>query len=83
MTSGPKHKWISPEIIGIFNIALFIAVILFIIIFILIKESSILLLLILLFSTYLITQTIFDFLKNLKIKTLIYPELFLILDLDC
>ena len=79
MTSGPKHKWISPEIIGIFNIMLFILC-LFIIIFISIK-SSILLLLLLLFSTYLITQTVFDFFEKFKIKTLIYPELFLILDL--
>jgi len=70
MTSGPKHKWISPEIIGIFNIALFIAVSLFIIIFISIKESSILLLLILLFSTYLITQTIFDFFEKFKNKNI-------------
>tara|TARA_S200000501_G_scaffold349990_1_gene366591 strand:+ start:735 stop:2612 length:1878 start_codon:yes stop_codon:yes gene_type:complete len=70
MTSGPKHKWISSDIMGIFNIVLFISVILFIIIFFKIKESSVLLLLILLFSTYLITQTIFDFYEKFKNKNI-------------
>ena len=70
MTSGPKHKWISSDIIGIFNISLLISVILFIVIFLSIKESSLLLLLILLFSTYLITQTIFDFYKLFKNKNI-------------
>ena len=70
MTSGPKHKWISSDMMGIFNIALFISVILFIIIFLSIKDSSILMLLILLFSTYLITQTIFDFYEKFKNKNI-------------
>tara|TARA_B100001175_G_scaffold309108_1_gene310367 strand:+ start:237 stop:2114 length:1878 start_codon:yes stop_codon:yes gene_type:complete len=70
MTSGPKHKWISSDIIGIFNISLLISVILFIVIFLSIKESSLLLLLILLFSTYLITQTIFDFYESFKNKNI-------------
>ena len=61
MTSGPKHKWISSNVIGIFNIALFTSIILFFVIFLSTKEGGLLLLLILLFSTYLITQPTFDF----------------------
>ena len=70
MTSGPKHKWISSNVIGIFNIVLFTSIILFFVIFFLIKESGLLLLLILLFSTYLITQTIFDFYETFKNKNI-------------
>ena len=70
MTSGPKHKWISSNVIGIFNIALFTSIILFFVIFLSIKEGDLLLLLILLFSTYLITQTIFDFYETFKNKNI-------------
>ena len=70
MTSGPKHKWISSNVIGIFNIALFTSIILFFVIFLSIKESGLLLLLILLFSTYLITQTTFDFYETFKNKNI-------------
>ena len=70
MTSGPKHKWISSNIIGIFNIALFTSIILFFVIFLSIKEGGLLLLLILLFSTYLITQTTFDFYETFKNKNI-------------
>ena len=70
MTSGPKHKWISSNVIGIFNIALFTSIILFFVIFLSIKEGGLLLLLILLFSTYLITQTIFDFYETFKNKNI-------------
>ena len=70
MTSGPKHKWISSNVIGIFNIALFTSIILFFVIFLSIKQGDLLLLLILLFSTYLITQTIFDFYETFKNKNI-------------
>ena len=70
MTSGPNHKWISSDIKGIFNITLFISVILFFIFFFIFEEISLLLLLILLFSTYLIIQTIFDFYETFKNKNI-------------
>ncbi len=70
MTSGPKHKWISSNVIGIFNIALFTSIILFFVIFLSIKEGGLLLLLILLFSTHLITQTTFDFYETFKNKNI-------------
>tara|TARA_Y100000591_G_C21834623_1_gene701710 strand:- start:313 stop:2190 length:1878 start_codon:yes stop_codon:yes gene_type:complete len=70
MTSGPKHKWISSDKMDIFNVALFLSIILFIIIFFTILESNILLLLILLFAIYLITQTIFDLFEKFKNKNI-------------
>ena len=70
MTSGPKHKWISSDKMDIFNVALFLYIILFIIIFFTILESNILLLLILLFAIYLITQTIFDLFEKFKNKNI-------------
>ena len=70
MTSGPNHKWISSDIKGIFNITLFISVIIFSIIFFVIEEISLLLFLILLFSIYLIIQTIFDFYETFKNKNI-------------
>ena len=66
MTSGPKYKWVSSETKKFFDIILFTSVILFLIIFFKIKENNLLINLILLFSIYLITQTIFDFYENLK-----------------
>ena len=69
MTSGPKHKWISSNVIRIFNIVLFTSLTLFFVIFFLIKEGGLLLLLILLFSIYLITQTVFDFYETFKNKS--------------
>ena len=71
MTSGPKHKWIRSEVKNFFNIILFLSLLLFLILFFLINESDLLINLILLFSIYLIVQTVFDFyegLKNRKIK---------------
>ena len=70
MTSGPNHKWISSDIKGIFNITLFISVIIFFIIFFVIEETSLLFFLILLFSIYLIIQTIFDFYETFKNKNI-------------
>ena len=70
MTSGPNHKWISSDIKGIFDITLFISVIIFSIIFFVIEEISLLLFLILLFSIYLIIQTIFDFYETFKNKNI-------------
>ncbi len=70
MTSGPRHKWISSNVIGIFNIALFTSIILFFVIFLSINEGGLLLLLILLFSVYLITQTTFDFYETFKNKNI-------------
>ena len=66
MTSGPKHKWVSSETKKFFDIILFLSVFLFLIIFFVIKENNLLINLILLFSIYLIIQTIFDFYENLK-----------------
>ncbi len=70
MTSGPNHKWISSDIKGIFDITLFISVIIFFIIFFVIEETSLLLFLILLFSIHLIIQTIFDFYETFKNKNI-------------
>ena len=67
MTSGPKHKWITPEVKKIFNFALFISFVLFLIIFLFKKnENNFLLNIILLFSLYLIAQTILDLYQDLK-----------------
>ena len=66
MTSGPRHSWISSEIKKIFNIILVLSLSLFLIVFFLIKESSLIINLILLFSIYLIVQTLFDFYENFK-----------------
>ena len=66
MTSGPKQKWVSSEIKKFFDIILFLSVFLFLIIFFLIKTNNFLINLILLFSIYLIIQTMFDFYENLK-----------------
>ena len=70
MTSGPKHRWISSDFKKIFDIILFLSIISFVIIFFFIKESNLLTNLILLFSIYLIIQTIFDFYGNLKNKNI-------------
>ena len=66
MTSGPKHKWVSSETKKFFDIILFFSVFLFLIVFFIIKQINLLINLILLFSIYLIIQTIFDFYENLK-----------------
>jgi len=66
MASGPKHKWISPEIKNFFNLALFLSIFLFLITFFIIKENNLLLNLILFFSIYLIIQTFFDLYDGLK-----------------
>ena len=68
MTSGPKQKWISSEVKKIFDTILFFSVFLFFIIFFIVKTNNLLINLILLFSIYLIIQTIFDFYKNFKNK---------------
>ena len=66
MASGPKHKWISSEVKKFFNIILFLSIFLFLIIFFVTQENNFLINLILLFSIYLITQTVFDFYENFK-----------------
>ncbi len=66
MTSGPRHKWITSEIKKIFNIILFLSIVLFLIVFFIIKENDVLINLILLFAIYLIVQTLFDFYENFK-----------------
>ncbi len=68
MTVGPKHKWISSGLTKIFDRTLFTTVVIFLIILMFIKEKNILINLILLFSLYLIFQTILDIFKNLKDK---------------
>ena len=66
MTSGPKHKWLSSKIKKIFDIVLFLSLFLFLFIIFFIKENNLLINLILFFSVYLILQTTFDFLSDLK-----------------
>ena len=70
MTSGPNYKWISNEVMSLFNLVLVLSVTLFLITFFLIKESSFLINLILFFSIYLITQTLFDFYESFKKKNI-------------
>ena len=66
MTSGPKHQWISSENKKVFDVILFLSVFLFLIILFVIRKNNFLVNLILLFSIYLITQTIFDLYKSFK-----------------
>ena len=66
MTSGPRYKWISSEYKKTVNIILFLSVLIFLIVLFITKENNLLLNLILLFSIYLITQTVFDFYENFK-----------------
>ena len=70
MTSGPKHKWISSKVRKIFDITLFFSAFLFLILFFAIKENNLIINLILLFSIYLIVQTLFDFYESLKNKSI-------------
>jgi len=70
MTSGPKHEWISSKTKKIFNIILFLSIFLFLLIFFVIKQNDFLINLILLFSIYLITQTVFDFYENFKNRSI-------------
>ena len=70
MTSGPKHEWISSDIKNFFNVVLFLSVFVFLIIFFVIKENNLLINLILLFSIYLIIQTVFDFYENFKNRSI-------------
>ena len=69
MASGPRHKWIVSEFKKIFNIILFLSIFLFLIILFIIQENNFLISLILLFSIYLVVQTIFDFYENFKNKS--------------
>ncbi len=75
MTSGPKHKWIISEFKNFFNLILFLSIFLFLIIFYLIKENNLLIGLILLFSIYLIVQTIFDLYENFKNKSINFSRI--------
>ena len=70
MASGPRHKWIVSEFKKIFNIILFLSIFLFLIILFIIQENNFLISLILLFSIYLVVQTIFDFYENFKNKSI-------------
>ena len=75
MTSGPRHKWITSEIKKIFNIILFLSIFLFLIVFFLINEDDLLINLILLFSIYLIVQTVFDFYENFKNREISFSRI--------
>ena len=75
MTSGPKHKWIISEFKNFFNLILFLSIFLFLIIFYLIKENNLLIGLILLFSIYLIVQTIFDLYETFKNKSINFSRI--------
>ena len=66
MTSGPRYKWISQETKKFFNVVLILSLILFLAVFYFIKQNNLIINLILLFSIYLITQSIFDFYENFK-----------------
>ncbi len=66
MTTAPKQKWIFSEKKVFFNSVLLISITIFFIILFFIKKNNLLINLILLFSVYLITQTIFDFYENFK-----------------
>ncbi len=76
MTSGPKHKWLSSKIKKIFDIVLFLSLFLFLFIIFFIKENNLLINLILFFSVYLILQTTFDFLSDLKKIILTFQEFY-------
>tara|TARA_B100001123_G_C15127227_1_gene953821 strand:- start:101 stop:1126 length:1026 start_codon:yes stop_codon:yes gene_type:complete len=75
MTSGPRHKWIISEFKKIFNIILFLSIFLFLIILFIIQENNFLISLILLFSIYLVVQTIFDFYENFKNKSVNFSRI--------
>ena len=66
MTSGPRYKWISQETKKFFILVLILSLILFLALFFFIKQNNLIINLILLFSIYLITQSIFDFYENFK-----------------
>ena len=66
MTSGPRYKWITQETKKFFNVILILSLILFFAVFYLVKQNNLMINLILLFSIYLITQSIFDFYENFK-----------------
>ena len=66
MTSGPRYKWITQETKKFFNVVLILSLILFFAVFYLVKQNNLMINLILLFSIYLITQSIFDFYENFK-----------------
>ena len=75
MASGPRHKWIVSEFKKIFNIILFLSIFLFLIILFIIQENNFLISLILLFSIYLVVQTIFDFYENFKNKSVNFSRI--------
>ena len=75
MTSGPKRNWISSKNYKISDIFLFISLLSFSLFLFIILENNLLLNLILLFSIYLIFQTIFDFYKNLNNKGFNYSRI--------
>ncbi len=75
MTSGPRHKWVVSELKKIFNVILFLSIFLFLIIFFIIQENNFLIGLILLFSIYLVVQTIFDFYENFKNKSVNFSRI--------
>ena len=68
MTSGPRHKWINSEIKKIFNLVLLSTVIIYLIVLFFTKQNNLLINFIIMFSLYLIVQTIFDFYENFKNK---------------
>tara|TARA_Y100001970_G_scaffold233292_1_gene290752 strand:+ start:5546 stop:7423 length:1878 start_codon:yes stop_codon:yes gene_type:complete len=70
MASGPRFKWISSNTLKIFNFILFFSFSIFLIVLFIVRESNLLTNLILLFSIYLIVQTIFDFYKSYKERTI-------------
>ncbi len=75
MTSGPRYKWISSEYKKTVNIIIFLSVLIFLIVLFITKENNLLLNLILLFSIYLITQTVFDFYENFKSKKINFSRI--------
>ena len=76
MTSGPKHKWISQDTKKLFNIALILSLILFLAIFYLVKQNNFMINLILLFSIYLIVQSVLDFYENLRNRKINLSRIF-------
>ncbi len=70
MGYGPKTNWIAPKSIGIKNVLfiLFLSIFLTLIFIYILNEKNFLIGLILIFSTYLILQTLFDFIKSLVKK---------------
>ena len=70
MTSGPKFNWISSESKKIFDLVFFISLFIFLAILFIVKEKNLIVNLTLIFSIYLTIQSLNDFYKAFKNKSI-------------